>query len=179
MKIRVSYTIVKLWEQGRVQELADMVMGKKKEKNADMIRGIAFDLAVQEAVKKERRLPDELGGLRLVNPCVQKKVVVSYNDMADLVGVFDIYDTPIIYEIKNSKFSSGDFLNDYQLDFYLLLSHLSNLEVEKAILYRYDYKKETYDKSILYNNKRSIQEMTERIDSVLPELHDFLWRIYQ
>lgn len=174
MKIRLSYTILKLWEQSRVKEIADLVMGKKIEKNENMKRGYDFDLLVQEAVKKEKTLPKELGGLKLNNPEVQKKIEVPYNELAYLVGVYDIYDEPVIYEIKSSKFSSGDFLNDYQLDFYLLLSEMAGLKVEKAILYRYDYLNKDYDKSILYNNKRSIQEIKNRIDSLLPEIHNFI-----
>lgn len=179
MKIRLSYTILKLWEQSRVKEIADLVIGKEIEKNEDMKRGFDFDLMVQETVKKEKRLPKELGGLKLNNPQVQKKIEVPYNELADLVGVYDIYDEPIIYEIKSSKFSSSDFLNDYQLDFYLLLAELSKLKVEKAILYRYDYLEKDYDKAILYNNKRSINEIKNRIDSLLPEIHNFISSIME
>lgn len=174
MKIRLSYTILKFWEQGKVKEIADMVRGIKIEKNKDMERGCEFDLKVQEVIKKEKRLPDELGGLRLNNPEVQKKIEVAYNELAYLVGVYDVYDEPVIYEIKSSKFSSGDFLNDYQLDFYLLLAKLSGLKVEKAVLYRYDYLEKDYDKAILYNNQRSIREIKNRIDSILPEIHNFI-----
>ncbi|MCM8788048.1 MAG: hypothetical protein NC935_08385 [Candidatus Omnitrophica bacterium] len=174
MKIRLSYTILKLWEQSRIEDLTKMVLGEEIEKTKDMTRGEEFDLLVQDVVKKEKRLPDELGGLKLNNPEVQRKVEVPYNELADLVGVFDIYDRPVIYEIKSSKFTSGDFLNDYQLDFYLLLSELAKLPVEKAILYRHNYLDKDYDKSILYYNKRSIKEVKNRIDSLLPEIHNFI-----
>lgn len=174
MKIRLSYTILKFWEKNRLEDIVKEITGEEIEKNEDMKRGYEFDLMVQEVVKKEKRLPKELGGLKLNNPEIQKKIEVPYNELADLVGVYDIYDKPVIYEIKSSKFSSSDFLNDYQLDFYLLLAELSKLKVEKAILYRYDYLEKDYDKAILYNNKRSIEKIKNRIDSLLPEIYNFI-----
>lgn len=174
MKIKLSYTVLRLWEQSKIKDLTDFLKGKEIEKNEDMERGYNFDLMVQATVEKEKRLPDEIGGLRLNNPQIQKRVVVPYNELADLVGVYDVYDEPVIYEIKSSKFTSGDFLNDYQLDFYLLLAQLSGLKVEKAILYRHNYLDNDYDKSILYFNERSIKEIRNRIDSLLPEIYNFI-----
>ncbi|MCX7911142.1 MAG: CRISPR-associated protein Cas4 [Endomicrobia bacterium] len=174
MKIRLSYSILKLWEQSRLDDLTNLVLGKEIEKNTDMIRGDSFDKFVADYVGKEKTLPEDLGGLKLNNPVCQLKIEVPYNELADLVGVYDIYDEPIIYEIKSSKNPSNEWLNDYQLDFYLLLAEMKGLKVEKAILYRHDYLNKTYDKAILYNNKRSIKEVKNRIDSLLPEIHQFI-----
>lgn len=174
MKIRLSYSIMKLWEQSRLEDLANMILGKEIKKTEAMVRGKNFDEYVGEIIKAENRLPDELGGLTLNQPAYQLKIEVPYNELADLVGVFDIYDEPVIYEIKASKNSSSNWLNEYQLDFYMLLSQMKGLKVEKGILYRYDYINKDYDKSILYYSRRVVDEMENRIDSLLPEIHNFI-----
>lgn len=176
MKIRLSYTIVNLWIRGELEELARTILHLPRETSQNQLNGLEFEKMVFDTVKREKRLPEALGGLKMASAEIQKKIVVSYNSLADLVGVMDLYDgnEQVIYEIKYSKSSSADWLNTPQLPFYFLLCTMAGLKVKKGIVYSFNPSSSDYDTSILYFSQRKVLEAKNIIDSLLPEIYDFI-----
>lgn len=173
-RLRLSYSLIASWMRGRREETINTYLHIDNVVTAAMKRGTEFDKYVKEYCQTKRSLPPELGGGALDNPQPGFQTTVQYNELFDLKAEFDVLDSPIIYEIKNSaNRDSGDFLEDLQVSFYFLISDLSNIKVDRAWLMRFDPVHRTYDRAMAWKSRRRVNEAREAIEIHGPAILEY------
>jgi len=139
-----------------------------------MEEGSRWDKKVNEAVLMNRQMPYEFGNIMLKDPKVQEKWEIDLDERFELVGVPDIVDEPILYEIKtgNSK-DSGDYCNDFQIGMYLFLADKLGKKIDKAVILHYDQYKKELDKSLIWNTEYERKRAENFIMSLAPEILEY------
>lgn len=169
MKLRVSYTLLELWRQGKVDEAVASYLSLETKTSLSIEKGKEEHKRLEKEIKSgERKLFDRF---ELKKPESELKIVIPYNDFADLVGVLDIYDNPILYEIKTGKTSSSEYLSSYQLSIYSLLLKKTGRDLEKIIVINKNDNEINY--SIKYYYPLMLEEAKDFIDSYVFEIYKF------
>jgi hypothetical protein len=151
--LRISYTALSLWERGDTQGFMDYMNGVRFSSTPQMQEGQDYDArACEEAVKNKRLLP-EFGWYELKNPQPQLKLSIDLTTPNGvhftLVGVIDIYDEGLIYELKTGSMPSSSYARTKQTRIYALLCKLNKLPVTGMRIARYDQ----------YHNKADVHKM--------------------
>lgn len=177
-KIRLSYSLLDLWKRGRYQEAAELYLHVERRKpTVAMLRGIEFDRMTKEIALKEKRLPDELGGIKLFGEVIaNQKLITEYGGFY-LSAELDLRTPEDIIELKCSEImDSADYLTTLQLPFYLFVANLLNESPKRGMIYRYDPAKRVYDVSILYPSERIYQKVKDAIDECGSQITEYFTR---
>lgn len=172
-KLRLSFTLLTLWNNGRWTDAVKMYRHEPTEKSQAMIEGLAMHEKWEREINKSKRLKLKGHSFNFTNPQCERKMVVGYNDRWDLSGTFDVLDGGTIYEFKSGKMNSLEYVNGYQLPFYFLIAKRANIPVEKAILVHYNQHIDKYDTSMLWNSTKQIEKAENFIDSLAPEIETY------
>lgn len=170
-KLRVSYTLLSTYASGRVDDAVNLYLHKPMPKTRQMEEGIKWDEMQMENIAKEKKLTKEFNLFAFTDPKPQLKLEIDYNDRVTLVCKLDVYDSPMIMELKTGKRSASSYLNSKQLDMYGLGCHLAGLEVGKIVVIRYDQYKGEADWAFKYMDEDVIESARNYIDSIFPEIY--------
>jgi len=172
-KLRLSYTLMNLWQMGKVDEAISYYFKLERKTTEAMEQGIVVDRLIKQTIEKERRLPDFMGGVKLINPKPQLKIEISYNDYFDLVGVIDCYDEGRMFEFKTGKLTSMDYLKSYQTKLYSLLLTEKNYPLKEIFVIRFNQKENKSDWSKMFFREEINEQARNFIDSIAPEIYQF------
>jgi len=172
-KLRLSWTLLNLWQQGKVDEAVAFYLKLERKETPEMVKGKELHKLNEENLKEARKFIKEFGGLELKKPRVEWKIEMNYNELFDLVGVIDAYDeeTKTLYEFKTGKMSAISYLNSHQLGIYSLLLQKENKPVKKIMVIRWDGKKTDWAFKWFY--PELIEEAKNFVDSLGPEIYQF------
>ena len=171
MKLRASYSLLSAWRKGQIDNAINSYLHLPTITSQAMDEGTKWDLKVQEFVKANKQLPPEFLGLPLNNPLCQVEQKVNYNELCYLKGIFDIYDSPILYEIKTgSSKDSGDYTVDFQVSMYLLMCDMLKLPIDRAMIIHYDQHTGKTDSSLIWKSDQELKRARNFIDTLVPEI---------
>lgn len=178
MPVRLSYSLLKTYETKSVDDVINLYLRLDSPPTEAMKRGSAFDQKTRAYIAEHKTLPPELGGKKLVNPISDKdqlKFVVPFSNYT-LSAEFDTLDTPAIYEFKSSSVKdSADYSNDYQVDFYFLVSQILGLEVDRAYIFRQDaVYPSKYDSGLVWKSPSRMTDMVTKITTYGPQIEKIL-----
>lgn len=127
MIIKMSYTILNNWMQGRYEEAVANYLGKPIVSSPAMQLGKLKHEIWQRYIDENKSLPLELGGGKLRDPLTERKyeklIPLGKYDIL-FRGVIDLEHTEkgvILEDFKCGLSESGTYLNGWQLDAYKLL----------------------------------------------------------
>jgi len=125
MKIlKLSYTIISLWQQGRYEEAIGIYVGKPFVSTPAMDLGKLYDEKWNKYILETNELPKELGGGLLDNPQVQKKyqVILPLSEEYEILlrGVPDLTEPTMITDFKCGRTEANQYVGKQQLDYYSL-----------------------------------------------------------
>lgn len=171
MKLRFSYTLATLWRSGQYQKAIDYYLKKPLPTTPAMDEGKKWDEYCNDYVIKHRELPTEFGGDSLINPRVQEKIVMPFNEICDVVGVFDVVTDSILHENKtgNSK-DASDYCQDFQVSMYLMLL---GEKVDRAYINHYNQYSQTTDRALIWNCKEERERGKNFVETLSSEIYDF------
>ena len=179
-KIRLSFSLMSSVKYGRRDDVCRQYLRLPGEVNENMQRGLDFDRMVEKVVDATKMFPEEFAKRVLTNPVCKVKATVSYDERFDLKGETDVYDSPAIYEVKNSiTKDSAEYSDTGQLDIYFLLSELVPKDhplatADRAWLYRFDPIHRTYDTSLIWKSARRVQQARDMIEEYGPQVYNIL-----
>ena len=113
MKLRVSYSLLRMWEAGRTDDALRVIFKGTYPPATDPMRlGIQFHKRWEEEIHETGCLPRYFGAEKLINPQTEVKVAKKLNDWLTLVIVMDcihgkrgeIYD-----EFKSGRTKVGSY----------------------------------------------------------------------
>ena len=159
--LRLSYTLLRLWEQNKLDEVCAYVTKTSDQLVTDAVeQGSAWDKIVQESIEKDGKLPKEFGGMELEGAFCQEKKVLELNDFV-LVAKPDIvsFEGEELYEIKTGKFSSGDYANTMQVPIYMMVFDT----VKKATILHYDQAIDEMDWFLIHKTEALMEKTKEYV----------------
>lgn len=156
-KLRISYSLLRLWEQGKKQEAIEYFTKTGAQLEGDAIeQGNAWDQIIQDEINKKGMLPKEFGGLKLEKAFCQEKKVIEF-DGFEVVAKPDLvtFTGEAVYEFKTGKFSSGDYANTMQVPLYLFVFDTA----KKGIIIHYDQAVDQTDWFLIHKTDKMIEDV--------------------
>ena len=173
-KIRLSHSLISLWEKSDIQGAVDMYFHLNRKETPQMSEGKRFHEEIAENIKTYNTLPDymEFKG-KFLTPKPEFEITVPYNEICDIKGVFDCLDEPNLYEFKTGVSDSLEWARTGQIPLYFLICEIANINVDFAYLIRHNQYEKKTDYAIIHNSERLREKARNIIDSVAPEIHKF------
>lgn len=172
-KLRVSYTLLNLWRQGKVQEAISCYFHMPMVSTPAMKKGKKVHKIIEEMIQSDGVLPDFLPKFKLVKPQAEKEVVVSYNDQFDLKCIIDCLDEPNLYDWKVGVTSALEWSGTLQLPLYFFICQLAGIEVDKGYIVRYNPIERKTDWVLIHNTPKMREYGENLVASLAPEILAF------
>lgn len=172
-KIRLSYTLLSLWSKGDVQSAVDTYFHLDRPITEAMKRGKETHEELQAHIEKYNSFPDWFFNYPLSLPEAEKTVIVEYNELFDLKGIFDCLETldGTLFEFKTGNSDSLEWARTWQIPIYFLIAEIAKIPIEKAILIRHNQGKSDF--CVVHNSQRLRDRARNVIDSIAPEIYSF------
>ena len=171
-KLRLSYTLLAYWERGDIKGAIDSYLHKATFTSDAMQHGKDIHKELADYIREHKKFPEWFFTMELKDPEPEREVVVSYNDMFDLKGIFDCLDRPnkTLFEFKTGKSDSLEWAKTWQLPMYFLIAELANIDIDKAVIIRHDGKESDY--CVVHNSKRNRDLARNIIERYGPEIYN-------
>jgi len=175
-RIKVSYTILRAWEQGKHEDAIRYLfkLGGVIQTPA-MKQGSDFHKSWEEEIQKTKCLPKIFGEKKLINPSPEQYIKVDVNEWLTLSGKIDCYDKPTIYEWKTGRQTSEEVVRSGQVGVYGVLSTLNKQYVERAEIYCYNQHLTNDNKtmSIVYITDKMLEESLNWIQTLAGDIKSY------
>lgn len=172
-KIRASYSFLSAWQSGQIDRALSGYFHIPQDTPWNYQDGEKWDRYSADFVEDNFCLPPEWGGEKLKKPTTQYKTLSNYNEICDLVTVFDILDTPILWELKSGKTSAKAYAKTPQVPLYLLQCKLAQIPVKIAIISRFNQHDGQVDRAELEPTTNVLERATNYLDSIVPEIYSY------
>ena len=162
-KLRISHTLLHLWEQNRVNEAIAFYLKKETPKTPQMELGIKVHKEIEEAVKRDGKIKVGNTSFVFTAPKVEHKVEAEYLDRFEIVGVYDVLDEPRLIDWKTGTTSSMDHAGGYQMPMYFFLAKLKGIRIDYAQLVHING---SVDITVVLNSPHQVERGKNYIDSL-------------
>lgn len=187
-KLRISYSLLLMWEQGLVDDCVRYYFKLPTEKKAWQTTGIDWHEKWEKYILKNKKLPEEFGGGGLKNPQCEIKMEIQGSefgkeyDWLEMVGVLDCLDEPTIHEFKSGKSPIGRYESSYQTVMYALMAEKRGHEVDRGIIHHYDGVAKEYETSMIWLTQKRKDDTLDKILTAGFEIKTYfdkenLWRL--
>lgn len=127
--LKLSYSILSNWSDGRWEDAVAMYLGKPLPENPYLTLGKMFHEKWEKYILETSKMPKELGGQDIVNPLVEVKYqkIISMGDEYQILlrGVIDLEcvenNELILQDHKCGVGKASSYVDSMQLDYYRLL----------------------------------------------------------
>jgi len=174
MKFRASFSVLNLWDKGRIDWAINSYFKLEEITNQAMDEGKELHEYWQQHTKETKRLPKEFGNIPLINPQTELKLEYTASEWLELVGVIDCLDNKIIYEYKTGKTRASAYKNTYQAGMYALLTYLHGIKTKECQILHYDQHKDKSDSLIIPITDELIEKTSEWIENVAWDMRNFI-----
>lgn len=173
MKIRLSYSLLNMWDRGEVDKAIESYFRIEREEfieNKYLVRGKNFHNYVEKYIKSNKKFPKEIGSFELLNPKPEKVVTVNYNKYFDLKIIIDCLDGSNIYEYKTGSRGSLYWTTTMQLPMYFFVCDVAGIKIDKAFLVHRNTETKETDWTMLWNTKK-YEGVTNYIDTIGSDIY--------
>jgi hypothetical protein len=173
-KIRLSHSLISVWERGDIQGAIDLYFHVDRVGTPAMEDGKRLHDEIAESIKNFKTLPNYMDfKAKFKDPKPEFEIVVPYNEICDLKGVIDCLDEPIFYEWKTGVSDSLEWARTGQIPLYFLLCELKGIKVDSAYLVRFNQHTNKTDFTIVHNSRRLRDKARNIVDTVCFEIHQY------
>ena len=133
--LKLSFSILSNWANGRWEDAVAMYLGKNLPDNPYLTLGKLLHEKWEKHILETGEMPKELGGQKLTNPIVEQKYqkIISLGDEYQILlrGVIDLECSDnvniIIQDHKCGTGKASQYVDSMQLDYYKLLRPHANI----------------------------------------------------
>lgn len=176
-RLRLSYSLLLLWSQGRVSEAVDLYLHKDTKRSKAMDDGLLLHKEWATKINRDKKLTLDSTTLEFKSPITELERTIEYNDRYDLKGVFDCLDGDILYEFKSGVLSSLEYAVGYQIPIYFLIGNRLNMGIEQARIIHYNQHKNKCDISLVWNTSSMLEKADNFISSLAPDIEKYFLEI--
>ena len=171
MKLRLSYSLLSTWQRGEIDRAVQMYFRIQAPSTPQLDDGRAIHKEISQHILTFKKLPEYMPQIPLNDPKPDYEVVVPYNDLFDLKGVYDCLDDDTVHEFKTGVMSSVDYANMDQIPFYFLIDEMTENQLQQAYLIHYNQYLKKNDFVKIWKSQRLINKAKNLVDSVGPEIY--------
>lgn len=175
--LRLSYTLLSLWEQNNINEAIAYYQHKSTLFSDAIQDGRIYDQIWQEEIDTKGTLHIGRSIIKFKKPQTQVKIVSPYLDRFDLVGVIDCLDNEILYEWKSGSSSSLEYSDSPQVKMYFFICELLKIPVKTAVIGHYNQMTDKADITIFHNSAQQREEGENYIQSLSGEIYEHFTKI--
>ena len=172
--LKLSYSIISNWKQGRYEEAVGQYLGKPLPATDAMELGKLYDQKWNEHIEAHGTLPDELGGGNLDHPKVQHKyqVMIPFTDEYQILlrGVLDIEEPHRITDNKCGRTEAISYVDQTQLDYYSIFKP----DISEGLYRCYNPYMNTLTVGVKYFSQETRDNTIEEIVTFAGEILDYL-----
>lgn len=176
--LRISYTALSLWERGDIDGLLRYLKGERSEPTPQMLEGQKYDSQACAEALAAKRLTPEFGWYELVKPQPQLKLtaqlISASGEPFTLVGVIDVYDDGMIWELKTGVMTSASYARTKQTRLYILLCLLNKLPVKGVRIAHFDQYHNRTDVHKLILSRQLIKTTYKELLQTVADMQTFL-----
>ena len=172
-KLRLSNSLINSWLRGNPDEVIATYFHLDRPKSKALEDGIKIHEDLEKHITKYNSFPDWFFDGPLLMPECEKKVIVEYNEMFDLSGVFDCIDGRTLYEFKSGVQNSLTWVGKDQIPLYFLIAELAKIDLDKVYLIHYNQHTKEKDFAVMWNSPSLVEKGRNIVDSYGPEIHAF------
>ena len=173
-KIRLSHSLISLWERGDVKGAIDCYFHVNRLGTPAMEEGKKYHDEIADVITRTNKLPEYMNfKTDFKNPKPEQELIVDYNELCTIKGVIDCLDEPIMYEWKTGVSNSLEWARTGQIPLYFLLCELAGIKVDSAYLVRYNQHKDETDFAIIHNSQKLRDKARNVVDSVCHDIHEY------
>lgn len=173
-KLRISYTLLSLWARGKTDEAITAYFHIIKPTSPQVKEGKDKHEEIAKIVRDTGQFPSWLSSIKLHKPLPEHEIIVPYNNFFDIKAIVDCLDSPSLFEYKTGISDSLKWANKLQVPFYFLVCELAHIPVDKAYLLHFNQYTQNSDWTLIWNNKKAREKAKNLIDTIAPEIYDFL-----
>jgi len=173
-KIKVSYTILNAWAQGRYDDAIKYFFKLEVIQTPAMLEGSRYHKEWENEIQKTKKLPEIFGSKQLVKPSPEQYIKVDVNPWLVLSGKIDCYDKPTIYEFKTGRQTSDDVIRSKQPGVYGVLSTLNKQYADRAEIYCYNQHTKEKTMAIVYITDKLLKDSLEWVETIAGEMRNYL-----
>lgn len=172
-KFRASYSVLRLWEESRVDDAIKAYFRLDRWVSEQMADGKDWHEKWAEEIRQTSKTPAIFGGRELITPVVEKKIVVPIFDWLDLSFVMDCYASNVLYEWKTGLSNSQDYVRMPQISVYALGCALAELPAKKAEIHHYNQYNKQADMSIIWLTNKLVKSGYDYVLTFASEMHNY------
>jgi len=173
-KIRLSHSLINAFERGNMQEVIDCYFHLNKKSSVAMEDGKKYHDEIAENINLYNTLPPYMDfKATFLTPKTEHSVVVPYNEICDIKGVFDCLDEPNLYEWKTGVSDSLEWARTGQIPLYFLICELAGIPVDLAYLVRHNQHEKKTDYAIIHNSQKLRDKARNICDSVCYDIFNY------
>lgn len=173
-KFRASFSVLRLWEQGRYEDAVRAYFKLEQRVSESMVMGKQYHEDWAEEIRNNNCLPEVFGSHKLKSPIVEKYMTAEIFDWLTLSGLMDCYDDGVIYEFKTGISSAMDYARTMQIAVYGVLATLNELPITQARIYRYDQYNKQCDMVMVWITDEVIEKGFKWIEANASEMFNYL-----
>lgn len=166
MKLKLSYSVIRLWQEGKVSEAIEALHGHWQEPNQYMKYGIEKHKEWENETKVTGRIPEVFGGKEIENFYTEQYHKKQILDWLWLSGIIDLqYEDNgkvVLVDYKTGKGTANQYTNGLQAPLYKIL-------VPEATMFRYLCYNQYENKvtsSFMHLSKATLDKALETLISV-------------
>lgn len=173
-RIRLSWSLISAWERGDVAGAVNLYFHIDHKHTPALDAGREHHKEIAEHIEKFNTLPDYMNFKpNFLTPKIEHAVVVAYNEICDLKGVFDCLEEPYLYEWKTGNSDSLEWARSGQVGLYFLICELAGIDVKTAYLVRFNQYTNKSDLTVIHNSKTLRDKARNLVDSTCFEIHQY------
>lgn len=165
MKLKLSYSVMNLWQRGDINGVIEALHGHWQEPSEAMKFGTMKHKEWEEEVKKTHCMPIVFGGKELVNPKTEKYYKEQLSDWLWLSGIVDLEygeNGEFIVDYKTGKGSASAYVNSLQAGCYKILRPKAKVFTYK----HYNQYEEKTSSSIIHLTDNLLTESLDKVFSI-------------
>ena len=172
-KLRLSFSLLLLWGQGKTDEAVAMYLHKDLFTSPAFEEGKMWHKKWEREINATKKLTIGKETFTFKDPKPEVKIVIPYNERWDLVGMMDCVDTDRFYEFKTGTTGAWSYLQSHQIPLYFLLLEKAGTPKDSAMLIHYNQKEDFVESIPVWRSEEEIEEAKNWIDSTAPEVENF------
>src|SRR3990167_5084639 len=168
-KIKVSYTILNAWAQGKYEDAIRYFFRLEVVQTPAMKAGQEYHERWEQEIQRTKKLPEIFGAKQLIKPSPEQYLKVEINDWLLLSGKIDCYDKPTLYEFKTGYQNSEDIARTKQPGVYAVLSTLAGQFADRCEIHCFNQHLQAPDNksmSLVYLSDKMLTEALNWVETL-------------
>lgn len=171
-KLRLSYSLLSVWQTGDYEQCALMYQHKTKP-NVAQQGGLDMHDKWQSEIQRNKRLVVKDRVFRFKYPLCEHEIVQDFSELSIVKGRIDCVDTGVVWEFKSGGTSSLEYAQKDQLPFYFMLLKMGGNPPQYGKVVHYNQQSDEVDVSKVYYSEDLVEQAVNLCQTFEHDIYKF------